>query len=280
HTPFILAYSSSTLAAQFTLIEKDALDCIDWKDLVNLSWAPDSPFIRDWAQYTHSLSSSTSNTSSIDLIIARFNLVLKWCISSILLCGTAEERATCITKFIHIASYSHTKLHNFATMAQITIGLLSSDLAKLAKTWQLVPQAEKDALRKLEVLVSPVRNFAAIRAEMESRAAMLDESVVGADKGVIPFVGVYTRDLALNAQKPAVLPPGTGSGRDNHLAFQEQLINFERYRTAASIIKGVLKLLDASSRYTIQPHNEILGRCLWLAALGDGEIASLGKGLE
>ncbi|KAK6005143.1 hypothetical protein QM012_007922 [Aureobasidium pullulans] len=277
HTPFILAHTSEALAMQFTIIEKDALDSVDWKDLVNLSWSQEVPSVRDWAQYIHAFPTDVTDVSSIDLIITRFNLVIKWCISSVLLCGTSEERAQCITKFIHIATHSHRNLRNFATTAQITIALLSSDLSRLNTTWSKVAQAEKDALRNLETLVSPMRNFAMLRAEMESAAAALSDDDISAGKGVIPFLGVYTRDLALNAQKPAFITP---TGRASSDGSHEKLVNFERHRTTASIVKGVLRLLDASSRYSIKADAEILAKCLWLAALADHEITELSKGLE
>jgi hypothetical protein len=277
HTPFILAHSSEVLAMQFTIIEKDALDSVDWKDLINLSWSQEVSSVRDWAQYIHAFPTNVTEVSSIDLIITRFNLVIKWCISSVLLCGTSEERAQCITKFVHIATHSHRSLRNFATAAQITIALLSSDLSRLSTTWSKVAQAEKDALTSLENLVSPMRNFAALRAEMESAAAELSDDGVPTGKGVIPFLGVYTRDLALNAQKPAFITP---AGRISTDGSHEKLVNFERHRTTASIVKGVLRLLDASSRYAIKADAEILAKCLWLAALADNEIAELSKGLE
>jgi hypothetical protein len=277
HTPFILAHSSEALAMQFTIIEKDALDSVDWKDLINLSWSQEVSSVRDWAQYIHAFPTNVTEVSSIDLIITRFNLVIKWCISSVLLCGTSEERAQCITKFVHVATHSHRSLRNFATTAQITIALLSSDLSRLSTTWSKVAQAEKDALRSLENLVSPMRNFAVLRAEMESAAAELSNDDVSAGKGVIPFLGVYTRDLALNAQKPAFVTP---AGRVSTDGSHEKLVNFERHRTTASIVKGVLRLLDASSRYAIKADAEILAKCLWLAALADNEIAELSKGLE
>ena len=277
HTPFILAHSSEILAMQFTIIEKDALDSVDWKDLINLSWSQEVSSVRDWAQYIHAFPTNVTEVSSIDLIITRFNLVIKWCISSVLLCGTSEERAQCITKFVHIATHSHRSLRNFATAAQITIALLSSDLSRLGVTWSKVAQAEKDALRSLETLVSPVRNFAVLRAEMESAAAELSDDEILTGKGVIPFLGVYTRDLALNAQKPAFITP---AGRVSTDGSHEKLVNFERHRTTASIVKGVLRLLDASSRYAIKADAEILAKCLWLAALADNEIAELSKGLE
>ncbi|KAI4736495.1 ras GEF [Aureobasidium sp. EXF-12298] len=277
HTPFILAHSSEALAMQFTIIEKDALDSVDWKDLINLGWSQEVSSVRDWAQYIHAFPTNVTEVSSIDLIITRFNLVIKWCISSVLLCGTSEERAQCITKFVHVATHSHRSLRNFATTAQITIALLSSDLSRLSTTWAKVAQAEKDALRSLENLVSPMRNFAVLRAEMESAAAELSDDDVTAGKGVIPFLGVYTRDLALNAQKPAFITP---AGRVSTDGSHEKLVNFERHRTTASIVKGVLRLLDASSRYAIKADAEILAKCLWLAALADNEIAELSKGLE
>jgi hypothetical protein len=195
----------------------------------------------------------------------------------VLLCGTSEERAQCITKFVHIATHSHRSLRNFATAAQITIALLSSDLSRLSTTWSKVAQAEKDALESLESLVSPVRNFAVLRAEMESAAAELSDDEVTTGKGVIPFLGVYTRDLALNAQKPAFITP---AGRVSTDGSHEELVNFERHRTTASIVKGVMRLLDAGSRYAIKADAEILAKCLWLAALADNEIAELSKGLE
>jgi hypothetical protein len=277
HTPFILAHSSEALAMQFTIIEKDALDSVDWKDLVNLSWSQKVPSVRDWAQYIHAFPTNVTEVSSIDLIISRFNLVIKWCISSVLLCGTSEERAQCITKFVHIATYSHRSLRNFATAAQITIALLSSDLSRLSTTWSKVAQAEKDALESLESLVSPVRNFAVLRAAMDGAAAELSDDEVTTGKGVIPFLGVYTRDLALNAQKPAFITP---AGRVSTDGSHEKLVNFERHRTTASIVKGVMRLLDAGSRYAIKADAEILAKCLWLAALADNEIAELSKGLE
>ncbi|GAB7352283.1 hypothetical protein MBLNU459_g2742t2 [Dothideomycetes sp. NU459] len=279
HTPFILAFRSTALAEQMTLIEKDALDCIDWKDLINLQWCQNTSMVRDWASFLHT--SSSNNASSIDLIITRFNLVTKWCISSVLLCGTAMERMQCIVKFIHIAVHARKRLRNFATAAQLTIALCSSDLARLGSTWALVPTSEKDALKSLEELVSPVRNFAALRTEMETAAAGLEDHTqpIGESRGVIPFLGVYTRDLALNAQNPAFVPPAVDEAKDG-FRMAEKLVNFERHRTAATIVKGVLRLLDASAKYTIRTDPELLTRCLWLATLGDGEITSLSKNLE
>ena len=270
HLPFIFEYSSSVIAEQLIIIEKDALAEIDWKDLIGLNWHQNPPRVRNWANYLR----SSESENGIDLVIARFNVVVKWVVSEIVLTKSRTERARAITKFIHIASHS-LRLKNYASTYQITLALLSTDITRLKRTWYLVPTSEKTNLGRLERLCQPVRNFAALRAEME--AASLAQ-------GCIPFIGLYTHDLMYNAQKPGRInpsPPGAGSAAARGgPKGQESLINFERYQTSAVIAKGLLRLLEASARYELKPDTECLSRCLWLAALSDGEIAERSRGLE
>jgi hypothetical protein len=271
HLPFIFEYSSATIAEQLIIIEKDALAEIDWKDLIGLNWHQNPPRVRNWANYLR----SSESENGIDLVIARFNVVVKWVVSEIVLTKSRTERARAITKFIHIASHS-LRLKNYASTYQITLALLSTDITRLKRTWYLVPTSEKTNLGRLERLCQPVRNFAALRAEME--AASLAQ-------GCIPFIGLYTHDLMYNAQKPGRInpaPPGATAtaARLGPHGGHESLINFERYQTSAVIAKGLLRLLEASARYELKPDTECLSRCLWLAALSDGEIANRSRALE
>ena len=266
HLPFIFEYSSSVIAEQLIIIEKDALAEIDWKDLIGLNWHQNPPRVRNWANYLR----SSESENGIDLVIARFNVVVKWVVSEIVLTKSRTERARAITKFIHIASHS-LRLKNYASTYQITLALLSTDITRLKRTWYLVPTSEKTNLGRLERLCQPVRNFAALRAEME--AASLAQ-------GCIPFIGLYTHDLMYNAQKPGRINPSPGAPGRGGPQGQESLINFERYQTSAVIAKGLLRLLEASARYELKPDTECLSRCLWLAALSDGEIAERSRGLE
>lgn len=90
--------------------------------------------------------------------------------------------------------------------------------------------------------------------------------------GIIPFIGLYTHDLMFNALKSARIdPPPPG---------KEPLVNFERYQTAATIVKNLLRLIEASSKYTFHPEPEALSKCLWIAALEDGDIQSRSMNLE
>ncbi|KAK4498531.1 hypothetical protein PRZ48_011189 [Zasmidium cellare] len=256
HLPFILAYESECIAEQLTIIEKDALDEVDWKDLISLHWSQNPPYVRNWVDYL-----DKESANGIDIVIARFNLVVKWCISEIVLTDAPSERARAITKFIHIATHCH-RMHNYASMYQLTLALLSTDLSRLHRTWSLVALREKQMLEHLERLCRPLRNFYSLRAEMETAFA---------GNGVIPFIGLYTHDLMFNALKSSRIEVGGG---------KEPLVNFERYQTAAAVIKNLLRLIEASSKYDFHPEPEALSRCLWIAALDDEEIGRRSRSLE
>jgi hypothetical protein len=257
HMPFVLAFESEVIAEQLTIIEKDALDEVDWKDLISLNWQQSPPTVRNWVDY---LNRETAN--GIDIVIARFNLVVKWCVSEVVLTELPSERARAITKYIHIASHCH-RLHNYASLYQITLALLSTDLARLKKTWSLVALREKQMLEHLEHLCRPLRNFHNLRAEMETAMP---------GNGIIPFIGLYTHDLMFNALKSARI--------NSPAPDKEPLVNFERYQTAAMIVKNLLRLTEASSRYNFRPDPEALSRCLWIAALSDQEIDQRSRALE
>lgn len=174
HLPFVLAYDSEVLAQQFTIVEKDALDEIDWKELIELRWKQSSPQIRDWVQYLR-----TEEARGVDVVIARFNLVVKWVVSECVLTENIEERARCIVKYIHIATHAR-RLRNYATMYQIAIALISNDVSRMKKTWNLIPAAELLVMKELEALVQPLKNFHNLRLEMETTTV---------EDGCIPFIG-------------------------------------------------------------------------------------------
>lgn len=256
HLPFILAYDSEALAQQFTLIEEDALSEIDWKDLVDMSWQHTPTSCQNWVDYLR-----TVDPKGIDIVTARFNVMVKWALSEIVLTQNLKERVQTIMKYIHVAQHAR-KCHNYATMLQLTIALTSIDCTRLTKTWELVPTTEKQVLKELETLVQPMRNFHNLRMEMET---------VNGEEGCIPVLALYIHDLTYNAQK---------QGRITVTPEAEPLVNFERYRTSASIVKSLLRLIDASTKYTFQPVEGLIERCLWMAALSDEQIRAFSKGLE
>jgi len=256
HIPFVLSFDSKVLAEQFTIIEKDALNEINWQDLINSRWHHNSPSTQNWVEFLR-----TQDATGIELVTARFNIVVKWALSEIVLTQGLEERAMCVMKYIHIAAHAR-RTHNYATMLQLTIALASIDCSRLTKTWELVPAAEKKTLAELETLVTPIKNFHNLRQEMET---------VNSDEGCIPVVAMYIHDLTYNSQKPSQIA-STREGMP--------LVNFERYRTTASIVKSLLRLIDASAKYQLKPVDGAIERCLWMASLSDEMIRAKSKELE
>ncbi|KAK3955857.1 hypothetical protein QBC32DRAFT_204249 [Pseudoneurospora amorphoporcata] len=262
HLPFILAFDSEILAQQFTLVEKDALNEIDWRELIDMRWKNaklKGCHARSWVSFLRD-----TDAHGVEVVIARFNIMVKWAISEIVLTRDLEERARCIIKLIHIAAHCR-RFRNFATMAQLTIALMSNEIGRLNKTWAMVPSSDQRTMQDLETLMSPTRNFYNLRKEMEAGDSKT------ADEGCIPFVGIYTHDLLFNAQRPSEIASSPSTA---------PLVNFERCRIAAGVVKTLLRLLEASSRYSFQPIEGITERCLWMGALHDDEIRRLSESLE
>ncbi|KAJ5918766.1 Guanine-nucleotide dissociation stimulator CDC25 [Penicillium verhagenii] len=255
HIPFILSCESQMLAQQLTLVEMAALSEVDWRDLVDMRWSSGSQCIASWVEFL-----TADERKGIDLVVGRFNLMVRWVVSEIVLTRDIHERARTIIKFIHTAAHAR-RISNYATMLQIAIALSSSDCSRLSNTWQLVPLEDKRLFKDMECLIQPVRNFNDLRVEMET--ANLQE-------GCIPFIGLYVHDLTYNSQKPAQIPRAEGG----------LLVNFERYRTAARIVKSLLRLIDASTKYRFEPVQGVIERCLWIACLSEDEIQSRSKQLE
>ena len=265
HLPFILAFDSDVLAQQFTLIEKDALNEIDWRELIEMRWKDaerNGTNARSWVSFLRD-----TDARGVEVVIARFNIMVKWAVSEVVLTQDIEERARCVIKFIHIAAHCR-RYRNFATMSQITIALTSNEVSRLTKTWAMVPPSDLRTMQELEALISPTRNFYNLRAEMEGGGP--DPAAV-AESGCIPFVGIYTHDLLFNAQRPSEIASSPTTA---------PLVNFERCRISASVIKTLLRLLEASTLYDFQPIEGITERCLWMGALTDEEIRKYSQALE
>ena len=274
HIPFTLAFDAAILAQQFTIIEKDALNEINWQDLIDMRWSSSKTETLNWVEYLR-----YGDPTGIELVTARFNIIVKWALSEIVLTHSMEERALTIIKYINVAHHAR-KYHNYATMLQLTIALTSVDCTRLTKTWELVPAADKALLKEMETLISPLRNFHNLRQEMET--ANLEDGcipVVGKYPQTLAFpetllienAALYIHDLTYNAQKPSVI----ASTRDG-----EPLINFERYRTTATIVKSLLRLIDASAKYSFKPVEGAIERCLWMASLSDDMIRVKSREVE
>lgn len=268
HAPFVLNFSSKRLAEQFTLIERDALSEIDWKELIELNWNQKLTPVQSWLGYL-----VEGGATGVEVVISRFNLMVNWIKSEILLTRVLSERVQAIARFIHVAHQAR-RLQNYATMMQVVLALSSGCIRRLTKTWKAVLPEDTAMLEALENIVSPFRNFHRLRAEFNS----LDTS-----KGCIPFLAVYLSDLTYNAERPALVEANNGplqsSSAENNrsegtISRPKKLVNFDRFRMSASIVKSLIQCIEWSGNYKINGDSDLLAKCLYIQSLTDEEMDS------
>lgn len=191
HVSFVLSYASKSLAEHLTIIEKDMLQEIDWKELIELQWNKELTPVNSWLEIIVNESYYNKN-KGVNLVIARFNLMVNWVISEILLTKSESEQIAIISRYIHVA-YHCLAMQNFSTLMQIVLALTSEKVAKLKNTWKNLPPGDILTLKNLEALTSPTKNFIKIRLCMNQ---------LQPSRGCIPFVGLYLSDLIFNAERP------------------------------------------------------------------------------
>ena len=252
HISFVLSYDSRSLADHFTMIEKDMLQEIDWKDLIELKWNKELTPVNSWLEIIVNDDYYIQN-KGVNLVIARFNLMVNWIISEILLTQSPKERIHLISRFIHIAQHC-LELQNFATLMQIILALTSQRIQKLKQTWKDLIPGDILLLKNLEELASPLKNFLNIRLTINQ---------IKPSKGCIPFVGLYLSDLTFNAERVSIIK------ENNEL---ETLINFAKFRTSVHIVKSLSQCIEWSSNYQFNVQPDLLSKCLYIKSLDEDEM--------
>lgn len=245
HISFILNFDSQTLAKQFTLIEKDSLLEIDWKELIELKWnSKEILSINSWLEFLV----QNEEIRGVDLCVSRFNLTVNWIISEILLTKNLTLRKLTIQRFIHVAQNCKT-LQNYSTLMQILLALGSDKIMKLKETWRNLEPGDILIYKNLEAISSPFKNFFNLRKEINSLKPSL---------GCIPFLGLYLSDLIFNKEKSSVK--------------QGNLINFNKFRTNAKVVKSLIQCIQWSSLYNFKVEEDVLSKCLYIKALTEEEM--------
>lgn len=243
HAPFILAMTPEDIYQQMTLIERDALEQVDWKVLVDASW-PKRPLpTYSWLQLL-----ATRPPRGIEVVIARFNLVVNWVRSEIILCLTPTLKAQSIIRFIQIAYMSY-KGQNMATLMQIVLGLTNRVIERESAAWNLVPKKERRILDRLKTITSVDKNFSRLRAE---------HSRFDFSRGCIPFTGIYLSDLEHNNQRPTFNDKGE--------------IVFSKFQMTASVIRSYLQCIEWAKNYNLKTNPSLLSKCLYLQSLSQQDF--------
>lgn len=248
HIPFILMYDSKSVATQLTLIEKDILSEIDWKDLLELNMKDQLPQFTSWLQ----LLVYNDHLSGIDLAIGRFNLTVDWIISEIVMTQDIRLRRNTIQRFIHIAEHCK-ELQNYNTMMQIILALSSIVVQRFTETWRLVEPGDLLTWENLKVIPSIEKNYGQIRQLLDNMNPL---------SGCIPFIVVYLSDLSLNTEKHTWIVPN-------------ELLNYNKFQIKVQIVKNFVQRMQWSKFYRIDIDNELLSKCVYLTSLSHDEINTI-----
>lgn len=218
HRSFILDHRSEEVAGQWCLIEAELFTKVSWIELASGGWRAVHrlPPVFDWEAFyrlrmRRKMEGSTAfGDSALAVIAARFNLVANWIASEIVLTSTLRARAGLVAKFIRIAVRCY-ELGNLASVVQVVCGLQSPWIARLARTWNVVPPLEKRALRDLRTLTSPANGFRHLRRVIDDlichsglqehvNAAHLSPTQGGttrlpSSQACVPFAGILLIEL-------------------------------------------------------------------------------------
>jgi len=253
HIPFILMYDSKSVAEQLTLIEKELLKEIDWKDLLDLNIEYGGPMVTSWLQ----LLIENESLSGIDLMVARFNLTVTWIVSEISLTQDIKMRRNTIQRFIHVAEHCR-KFQNYNTLMAIVLALNSTTVQKMIDAWRLIEPGDLLTWEELKKICNLDGNYNAIRHLL---------SEIDPLAGCIPFVAIYLSDLAINSEKKSWIK-------------ENKIINYNKFDMNVQIVKHFIQLSQWSKFYKVKPDHELLSKCVYISALTDDEIERLNNGLN
>ncbi|KAG1450409.1 hypothetical protein G6F55_009700 [Rhizopus delemar] len=326
----LLNYPTSFIAEKFCLIEKNILLEINWEELVDVRWTkmPAGQCLQYEFPKDSRLEENSSNTEhsiplpgiysrtkrmkqqqereqdgserGIEKAIHRFNAVCQWVSSEIVQTNPIDARVKLIEKFIRLAKKCK-KYCNFSTLIQILLGLQSSSVSRLTKTWSMVNKREMRTLRRLSTFTSPTKNWKHLRDSMTQVAEEYGESPteIQVEKlgkstmtiklpfgGCIPFLGIYLSDLVFNSELPPYLAPSYKPNNYHNqietTVLSQPLVNFRKHRITASIIKKVLIFQGLAKRYPfIRSANDVLySTCLHVVSLDTNEIQEQSHQIE
>ncbi|CCF60419.1 hypothetical protein KAFR_0K00640 [Kazachstania africana CBS 2517] len=248
HIPFILMYDSKTIAEQMTLVERELLTEIDWKDLLNLEIKNETLQADSWLQ----LLAQNETLSGIDLTICRFNLIVDWIVSEIVLTRDVKMKRNTIQRFIHVAEHCR-KFQNYNTLMEIVLALNSVTVQKLVNAWRLIEPGDLLTWEELKKISCLDNNYATIRDLLNS----VDPLV-----GCIPFVAVYLSDLSLNSEKKDWIEDG-------------KIINYSKFDTNVQVVKHFIQRVQWAKFYNFTVDHELLSKCVYISALSPEEIKEL-----
>lgn len=150
---------------------------------------------------------------------ALFNQEMWWVATEVCCERNVYRRSKLVKKFIKIARHCHL-LRNLNSMFAIVSGLGKPAVQRLAHTWERVPGKYLKMLADLQQLMDPTRNMSHYRQHLAQLAQ---------EPPVIPIYPILRKDLTFaHEANPTFCGP--------------RLVNFEKLRMIAQIVRGIQRL--------------------------------------
>lgn len=251
HIPFILMYGSRDIAQQMTLIERDVLNEVDWKSLLQLQMNENLKTYTSWLEVLV----NQDELSGIDLGVARFNLTVDWIISEIVLTRDIKLKRNVLQKYIHVAEHC-IRLQNFNTSMQIVLALSSIEVQYFKESWRLVEPGDMLSWAEMKNLFSSeYDDYKGLRELMNDMEPI---------RGCLPFLVLYLSDLKNLANKSTFF-------HSNH-----DIVNYQKFHTLASIVKNFIQRVNWGIEfYKLESNPQLLSKCLYISSLKEYEIAQI-----
>ncbi|KAL6242246.1 Ras guanine nucleotide exchange factor bud5 [Rhinocladiella similis] len=204
-TVSILDFDALELARQIT-IKTCKIFC---------SILPEELLGTEWTKRSSSLAVNVRAMSTLSTDIS--NLVS----DSILQLEEPKRRAAIVKQWVKIASKC-LELRNYDTLMAIVCALDSTNIKRMRKTWEGVPQKTKSMFDELCKVVDVSRNYSALRQRVQSHLPPC-----------LPFIGVYLTDLTM------VDTAYTGTRTLTTDKGKISVINLDKHMSTAKIISDL-----------------------------------------
>ncbi|KAH7872412.1 uncharacterized protein C8R40DRAFT_1266840 [Lentinula edodes] len=319
HRSFVLLFKAEDLAQHFAMIDRELFMTIKFEELLLEDWMYcEEVDTLDWAQFLKDRARWKAEarlpekTSALGAVRARFNLMVNFTVSEIVLTNQAE-RLYVFSKFLRIAWKSYQR-NSFNTLVAIMTGLQSSWVTRaMRRSMNKLSIWDKRMLADLKLFTSREDNFRHIRCAVDAindakpfEATSLASSVVSAvadsvndqptPSACIPFVGTYLSQLYQHNQLPVLVDPTAPnevvmvdpvspnfSSPAHPEVFStlaplpssmhlEPLINVHRQRLIAAVIKSLVAGQHLASRAQFPIDKKLFHKCLRIRGLDSNTL--------
>ncbi|KAF9398295.1 hypothetical protein BGX21_007975 [Mortierella sp. AD011] len=314
YKPFILYYRSQLIAQQLCLLEQHFLEEIRWDELLEEELTKAGRRNRSKCQFSVGgyLFKTERERNGVDASNERSNMLCAWVASEVVSTHPIEDRVRVIEKFIRIAQECH-QYRNYNSLFHLVMGLGSSNLCTLRRTWSKVRSYEMRILQELQHFISPYSNWGLLRkamSQVDYQETLGDStkgfSVQGVDstqscRGTavsspwyLPQTPTPQDEGECKSQESCPLPSESVGTNNVGVRLQapdpkdlqrlipagKLLVHFHRYKLIAKTIKWFMAFQRRSQKYTFAVDSTLYSKCFLLRVLSDKRVRELADSCE